>query len=145
MVQASSPGNPYSTRAPKPQIVALLQLLTRKQRDHYHKLARSLKILPGVHAELNFYGSEWGWALRYRRGDASLCTLHFLPSKLDATITVPHKLTEWALGPNHLSLTTKRDLKSLKNGTARMIRFSLGRQNRGRDLARMIRYKVTGQ
>ena len=143
MARAKSPANPYAHRTPKPAIVSLIRLITANQKRHYRNLARSLKRLPGVHAELNYYGKEWGWALRYRRGDAALCTLHFLPRKFEATITVPRRLEEWGQGPNHLSPATKRDLHALKrHAHPRMLRMPLASARRGRDLARMIRVKV---
>jgi len=143
MARAHRPANPFAHRSPKPKVVALIKLITPRQRGNYHRLARSLKRLPGVHAELNYFGKEWGWALRYRRGDAALCTLHFLPSKFEATITVPRKMEDWALGPNHISGTTKREIRSLRKTSSRMLRMPLGTPRRGVDLARMIRFKVT--
>ena len=114
MAKAKSPANPYAHRIPKPKILSLMGLLSAQQRASYRKIARSLKRLPGVHAELNYYGSSWGWALRYRRGDATLCTMHMLPVKFEATVTVTRSLEEWAMGPNHLSMATKRDIVSLR-------------------------------
>jgi hypothetical protein len=145
MARAKLPPNPFAQRSPKPKVVSLIKLLTPRQKASYRRLARSLKRLPGVHAELNYFGEEWGWALRYRRGPAMLCTLHFLPSRFDVTLTVPRRMEEWGLGPNHLSPTTKRDLQSLKrHAPTKMLRMPLGTPRRTQDLGRMIRFKVLG-
>jgi hypothetical protein len=128
MARPKNPVNPYAHRTPKPNVVSLIRLLTTPQKRNYRYLVRSLKRLPGVHGELNYYGKEWGWALRYRRGDAMLCTLHLLPRRFEATITVPKGLEDWALGPNHLSPATKRDLLSLtRQVPTKMLRLPLAR------------------
>jgi len=146
MAKAKSPANPYAHRNPKPKILNLIGLLDLRQRANYHKMARSLKRLPGVHAELIYFGSSWGWALRYRRGDATLCTMHMLPDKFEATLTVTRSLEEWAMGPNHLSPTTKRDLVSLRRYShTKWLTMTLSTERRSRDLLRMIRFKVTGK
>ena len=146
MARAKSSANPYAQRNPKPKILSMIVLLNRRQRENYRKLARSLKRLPGVHAEMNYYGSSWGWALRYRRGDATLCTMHFLPSRFEATVTVTRPLEDWAMGPNHLSPGTKRDLVSLRRYShSRWLTMPLHSSMRARDLLRMIRYKVSGK
>ena len=146
MAKAKSHANPYALRVPKPKILHLIGLLGSRQRANYRRISRSLKRLPGVHAELNYYGSSWGWALRYRRGDATLCTMHMLPSRFDATVTVTRSLEEWAMGPNHLSPTTKRDLVSLRRYShSHWLTMPLSSERRARDLLRMIRFKVTGE
>jgi len=146
MAKSSVAANPYATRTPKPKVVDLIALLGNRQRSNYRKISRSLKRLPGVHAELNYFGSSWGWALRYRRGDAILCTMHMLPAKFDATVTVTRSLEEWAMGPNHLSPTTKRDLVSLRRyAHTKWLTMPLSSDRRTRDLLRMIRFKVTGK
>jgi hypothetical protein len=144
MAKARSRANPYAHRIPKPKILDLIGLLSARQRANYRKIARSLKRLPGVHAELNYFGSSWGWALRYRRGDASLCTMHMLPARFEATVTVTRSLEEWAMGPNHLSPTTKRDLVSLRRyAHTKWLTMPLSSERRSRDLLRMICFKVT--
>jgi hypothetical protein len=141
--RAGRSANPYSRPDPKPTIVELLGLITPRQKSTYQSVSRSLKRLAGVHASLNYYGKEWGWALRYSRGDATLCTLHFLPSKLDATVAVSRKLEDWGLGPNHLSRATKRSLGSGRaSNPARLIRMPLASPPRARDLVKMVRFKV---
>ncbi len=146
MARATSPANPYAERNPKPKILDMIRLLGAAQRANYHKLSRSLKRLPGVHAELNYFGTSWGWALRYRRGDATLCTLHFLPSKLGATVTVTRAVEDWAMGPNHLSTTTKRDLVSLRRYShTKWLTMPLSSARRSQDLLRMIRHKVSAK
>ncbi|MBI3448705.1 MAG: DUF3788 family protein [Acidobacteria bacterium] len=145
MAKARSRANPYAHRVPKPKILDMIALLRASQRANYRKLSRSLKRIPGVHGEMNFYGSSWGWALRYRRGDATLCTVHMLPEKFEATITVTRTLEEWAMGPNHLSPTTKRDLVSLRRYShTKWLTMPLGSERRTRDLVRMMRFKITG-
>lgn len=138
--------NPYAAPVPKPKIVDLIRLLTPRQKSSYRALSRSLKRLPGVHAELHYFGKTWGWTLRYRRGDAILCTMHFLPSCFDVTITVTRALDDWAAGPNHLSPVTKRDLRALRRyAHAKMLRMPLGSPRRTLDLLRMVRFKVEGR
>ena len=143
MSPADHSANPFSHPDPKPKIFELLRLITPRQKQTYRNVSRSLKRLAGVHATLNFYGKEWGWALRYSRGDATLCTLHFLPSSLEATITVTRKLEDWGLGPNHLSPGTKRSLLSItESPSTKMLRMPLGNPLRARDLVKMVRFKV---
>lgn len=143
MGRAGSRVNPFAQPAPKPKIVDLLRLLTAKQKGTFRNLSRSLKRIAGVHAGLNYYGNEWGWALTYRRGDATLCTLHFLPSRLEATVTVTRELDDWSRGPNHLSRTTKRSLQSLSwKNHSKMMRMSLRSPHRTRDLVKMVRHKA---
>jgi len=144
MARAQTPVNPYSRRHPKPKILDLIQLLNGRQRSTYRRLSRSLKRLAGVHGEIYYYGSSWGWALRYRRGDAALCTVHFLPRKFEATVTIPRGLDEWAMGPNHLSTVTKKDLLSLRRYShTKMLRMPLGSARRGLDLLKIVRHKVS--
>ncbi len=143
MGRAGGSVNPFAQPAPKPKIVDLISLITAKQKGTYRNLSRSLKRLHGVHANLNYYGNEWGWALTYRHGDATLCTLHFLPSKLEVTVTVSRTLADWSEGPNHLSRATKRSLQSVRwksHGT--LLRMPLGSPHRARDLVKMVRFKV---
>jgi hypothetical protein len=143
MARAGNSANPFSFQTPKPKIVDLINLITARQRTNYRSISRSLKRLPGVHARLIYYGKEWGWALRYQRGDATLCTLHFLPSRFEATITVTPNLEAWGMGANHLSPPTRRSLHSLqRNSQIKMLRMTLGPPHRARDLARMVRHKV---
>lgn len=143
MPRAGHPANPYAQQDPKPKIVDLLKLITPRQKSTYQNVSRSLKRIPGVHAQLNYYGKEWGWALRYLRGDATLCTLHFLPSKLEATITVTQKLQDWGLGPRQLSPATKRSLNTVTTAPdATMLRLPLGTPYRAQDLVKMVRFKV---
>lgn len=143
MPRAGRSTNPFAKLAPKPKIVDLLKLITPNQKATFRNVSRSLKRMAGVHATLNYYGKEWGWALRYQRGDATLCTLHFLPAKLDATITVSTKLEDWARGPNHLSPATKRSLHSLRRRLhTKMIRLPLGSPLKAKDLVNMVRFKV---
>jgi hypothetical protein len=146
MARARTPVNPYSHRLPKPKVLDLIGLLTSRQKARYRRLSRSLKHVPGVHAELNYYGSSWGWALRYRRGDATLCTLHFLPSRFETTVTVTRALDKWAMSPNHLSRLTKKDLRSLRPYVhAKMLRMPLHTERRAVDLIKMVRYKVAAR
>lgn len=143
MARARIRGNPYASRLPKPRIVDLISLLTCRQRANYRTVSRALKRMPGVHGELYHHGESWGWTLRYRRGDAILCTMHFLPSKLDATITVTRALDEWAVQPNHLSPVTKRGINSLRRyAHANLLRMPLGSRRRTLDLLRMVRFKL---
>jgi len=146
MARARIPVNPYASRVPKPRVVHLIGLLTCRQRANYRTLARALKRLPGVHGELYHHGESWGWTLRYRRGDATLCTMHFLPSRLDSTITITRGLEEWAMGPNHLSPVSKKDIAALRRcGHPKMLRMPLGSRRRTLDLLRMVRYKAQKQ
>lgn len=143
MARAGHSTNPYSEQDVKPKFGDLLALITPSQKEIYQTVSRSLKRLPGVHSRLNFYGKEWGWALRYSRGDATLCTLHFLPSKLEATLTVTRRLEDWGLGPNHVSPATKRSLRSIAvSPPTKLLRLPLGSPVRAKDLVRMVRYKV---
>jgi hypothetical protein len=146
MVRARSAVNPYASRNPKPKIVDLIGLLAGSQRASYQRIVRSMKRLPGVHGELNYFGAQWGWALRYRRGDATLCTVHFLPRRFEATVTVNRTLEEWAMGPNHISQSTKRDLHLLRRHThTKWLRIPVGSERRAKDLVRILRWKVTGR
>lgn len=143
MGRAGHSVNPYSEQDSKPRLSDLLALITPTQKRTYRNVSRSIKRLPGVRSKLNFYGKEWGWALRYSRGDATLCTLHFLPSKLEATLTVTRKLEDWGLGPNHLSPATKRSLRSISiSPPTKLLRISLGSSYKAADLVRMVRFKV---
>ncbi len=143
MPRAGKSANPFAQPAPKPKIIDLLRLITAGQKSTFRNLSRSLKRMPGVHPQLIHYGNEWGWALSYLRGDATLCTLHFLPSKLDVTITISRPLEEWCLSRNHLSRPTKRLLHSLSpRSHLRMVRMPVGSPRRARDLVRMVRAKV---
>lgn len=146
MARARSPLNPFAQRQPKPKVLHLIKLPNARQRANYRRLSRSFKRLAGVHADLHYYGTSWGWALRYRRGDEQLCTLHFLPSRLDATVTLSRSLYDWALGPNHISTLTKRDLLSLKrDASPKMLTLPLGSAKRTTDLIKVVRFKVSAR
>lgn len=83
----SSVTHPFAKKDPKPTRARLVSLLDPLGRKRYSEVERFLATIAGANSGLFYYGTNWGWAVRYLLGAKStLCTLHLLPNLFEATV-----------------------------------------------------------
>jgi len=76
--------NPFASRNPRPALEDLLDLVNERDQIRFARLDNSL-LEGGAFRELYYYGTSWGWAVRYRHGRQTLMTVHFLPGHIEVT------------------------------------------------------------
>jgi hypothetical protein len=88
-------GHPFAKRDPKPTRARLVSLLDPLGRKRYGEVERFLATIPGATSGLFYYGTAWGWAVRYLLGvKTTLCTLHLLPNMFEATVMLGKEMDE---------------------------------------------------
>jgi hypothetical protein len=87
--------HPFSRRDPKPTRARLVSLLDPLGRKRYSEVERFLATINGATSGLFYYGTKWGWAVRYLLGPkTTLCTLHLLPNTFEATVLAGREMDE---------------------------------------------------
>ncbi len=88
-------GHPFAKKDPKPTRARLMSLLDPLGRKRYGEVERFLATVNGATSGLFYYGTNWGWAVRYLLGaKATLCTLHLLPNNFEATVMLGRETDE---------------------------------------------------
>ena len=86
---------PFLKKDPKPTRARLVSLLGPLGRKRYAEIERYLATITGATSGLFYYGTAWGWAVRYQLGAKNtLCTLHLLPDLFEATVMLGKELDE---------------------------------------------------
>lgn len=81
--------HPFARKDPKPTRARLVSLLEPLGRKRYGEVERFLATVNGATSGLFYYGTKWGWAVRYLLGTKNtLCTLHLLPNTFEATVAL---------------------------------------------------------
>jgi hypothetical protein len=81
--------HPFAKKDPKPTRARLVSLLDPLGRKRYGEVERFLATVTGSTSGLYYYGTSWGWAVRYLLGTKNtLCTLHLLPNSFEATVAL---------------------------------------------------------
>lgn len=87
--------HPFLKKDPKPTRARLVSLLGPLGRKRYGEIERFLATVSGATSGLFYYGTAWGWAVRYQLGvKNTLCTLHLLPDLFEATVMLGKELDE---------------------------------------------------
>jgi hypothetical protein len=87
--------HPFAKKDPKPTRARLVSLLDPLGRKRYGEVERFLATVNGANSGLFYYGTAWGWAVRYLLGaKATLCTLHLLPNTFEATVPLGKEMDE---------------------------------------------------
>ena len=87
--------HPFLKKDPKPTRARLVSLLGPLGRKRYGEVERFLATITGATSGLFYYGTTWGWAVRYQLGlKNTLCTLHLLPNLFEATVLLGKELDE---------------------------------------------------
>lgn len=115
--------HPFLKKDPKPTRARLVSLLDPLGRKRYSEVERHLATVQGATSGLFYYGSTWGWAVRYLIGAKNtLCTLHLLPSQFEASVQLGKEM-ETMLKAATLDSDLKRRLaKSKVQGGAKCVR-----------------------
>ena len=121
--------HPFARKDPKPTRARLVSLLDPLGRKRYGEVERFLATVNGATSGLFYYGTKWGWAVRYLLGTKNaLCTLHLLPNSFEATVALgkemeaplsgcdcPQELKRWLarhkgqVGPRCVRLPIRND------------------------------------
>ncbi|MCY3023014.1 MAG: DUF3788 family protein [Planctomycetota bacterium] len=119
-------GHPFAKKDPKPTRARLVSLLDPLGRKRYGEVERFLATVNGATSGLFYYGTNWGWAVRYLLGAKNtLCTLHLLPNSFEATVTLGKEMEE-PLKTSSLIGDLKRRLGRCKGqGGARCVRLPI--------------------
>ena len=87
--------HPFAKKDPKPTRARLVSLLDPLGRKRYSEVERFLATVNGATSGLFYYGTNWGWAVRYLLGAKNaLCTLHLLPNTFEATVMLGREMEE---------------------------------------------------
>ncbi len=87
--------HPFAKKDPKPTRARLVSLLDPLGRKRYSEVERFLATIGGATSGLFYYGTAWGWAVRYLLGAKNtLCTLHLLPNMFEATVPLGKEMDE---------------------------------------------------
>lgn len=79
--------HPFLKKDPKPTRARLVSLLDPLGRKRYSEVERFLATVQGATSGLFYYGTNWGWAVRYLLGTKNtLCTLHLLRNQFEASV-----------------------------------------------------------
>jgi len=90
-----SSAHPFAKKDPKPTRAHLVSLLDPLGRKRYGEVERFLATVNGATSGLFYYGTNWGWAVRYLLGAKNtLCTLHLLPNSFEATVPLGKDVDE---------------------------------------------------
>ena len=104
--------NPFASRNPRPALEDLLDLVNERDQIRFARLDNSL-LEGGAFRELYYYGTSWGWAVRYRHGRQTLMTVHFLPGHIEVTVALSERQAEMVARDRTWPATWKRMLKEL--------------------------------
>jgi hypothetical protein len=89
----NSSGHPFAKKDPKPTRARLVSLLDPLGRKRYSEVERFLATVQGATSGLFFFGTGWGWAVRYLIGAKNtLCTLHLLPNQFEASVQLTKEM-----------------------------------------------------
>jgi hypothetical protein len=100
--------HPFAKKDPKPTRARLVSLLDPLGRKRYGEVERFLATVNGATSGLFYYGTKWGWAVRYLLGTkTTLCTLHLLPNRFEATVTLGKEMDD-PLDSSACSMDLKR-------------------------------------
>jgi hypothetical protein len=126
--------NPFASRNPRPALEDLLDLVNERDQIRFARLDNSL-LEGGAFRELYYYGTSWGWAVRYRHGRQTLMTIHFLPARVEVTVALSERQAEmvardrtWRADEDQLRRHLVNARRRAKNRRRRTeARFGLGR------------------
>jgi len=104
--------NPYAKRNPRPALEDLLDLVSERDQIRFSRLDGAL-LEDGAFRELYYYGTSWGWAVRYRHGRQTLMTVHFLPSRIEVTVALSERQAEMVAKDKSWPAEWKKTLKEL--------------------------------
>ena len=118
--------HPFAKKDPKPTRARLVSLLDPLGRKRYGEVERFLATVTGATSGLFYYGTAWGWAVRYLLGPKlALCTLHLLPNLFEATVMLGKEMEE-PLKTAEFSQDLKRRISRSKvQSGARCVRFPI--------------------
>lgn len=118
--------HPFAKKDPKPTRARLVSLLDPLGRKRYSEVERFLATVSGATSGLFYYGTNWGWAVRYLLGAKNtLCTLHLLPNSFEATVALGKEMD------GHLKTATfppdlkRRIVRSKLQAGARCVRLPI--------------------
>jgi hypothetical protein len=104
--------NPFADRNPRPALEDLLDLVAERDQIRFSRLDGAL-LEDGAFRELYYYGTSWGWAVRYRHGRQTLMTVHFLPGHIEVTVALSERQAEMVSRDKTWPDPWKRTLKEL--------------------------------
>jgi hypothetical protein len=116
----NSSEHPFSKKDPKPTRARLVSLLDPLGRKRYGEVERFLATITGATSGLFYYGTQWGWAVRYLLGTKNaLCTLHLLPNIFEATVLLGRECDEILKNATTMSPDLKRRIArcTIQSGT----------------------------
>jgi hypothetical protein len=118
--------HPFAKKDPKPTRARLVSLLDPLGRKRYSEVERFLATVNGATSGLFYYGTAWGWAVRYLLGAKNtLCTLHLLPNTFEATVMLGKEMDE-CVKTNTFSPDLKRRIaKGKVQSGARCVRMPI--------------------
>jgi hypothetical protein len=118
--------HPFAKKDPKPTRARLVSLLDPLGRKRYSEVERFLATVNGATSGLFYYGTAWGWAVRYLLGAKNtLCTLHLLPNSFEATVMLGKEMDE-CIKKNSFSPDLKRRIARGKvQSGARCVRLPI--------------------
>ena len=118
--------HPFARKDPKPTRARLVSLLDPLGRKRYGEVERFLATVNGATSGLFYYGTKWGWAVRYLLGTKStLCTLHLLPNTFEATVVLSKDI-DGALNSAACPLDLKRWVtRHQSQGGQRLVRLPI--------------------
>jgi hypothetical protein len=118
--------HPFARKDPKPTRARLVSLLDPLGRKRYGEVERFLATVNGATSGLFYYGTKWGWAVRYLLGTKNtLCTLHLLPNTFEATVALSREI-DGALNGSDCPLDLKRWVTRHKSqGGQRLVRLPI--------------------
>lgn len=104
--------NPFASRNPRPALEDLLDLVAERDQIRFSRLDGAL-LEGGAFRELYYYGTSWGWAVRYRHGRQTLMTTHFLPNRIEVTVALSERQAEMVSKDKSWPLPWKKTLQEL--------------------------------
>jgi hypothetical protein len=104
--------NPFASRNPRPALEDLLDMVSERDQIRFARLDNAL-LEGGAFRELYYYGTSWGWAVRYRHGRQTLMTVHFLPSRIEVTVALSERQAEMVARDKTWPALWKKTLKEL--------------------------------
>lgn len=138
--------HPFAKKDPKPTRARLVSLLDPLGRKRYGEVERFLATITGATSGLFYYGTNWGWAVRYLLGTKNtLCTLHLLPNSFEATVPLGKETDELLKNATTMSSDLKRRVGRTKavNGT-RPVRLPIKNDGDYASFQALIQIKAEG-
>ena len=118
--------HPFAKKDPKPTRARLVSLLDPLGRKRYGEVERFLATVNGANSGLFYYGTAWGWAVRYLLGaKATLCTLHLLPNTFEATVPLGREMEEPLKSADFPSELKRRIARSKVASGTRTVRLPI--------------------